>query len=143
MGLAGRGCSIFAASVAIGALTACGPLAQDAGEPGGATLLQRLVLGTGQAKVATDTPQAVTVIEQQDIDRKQATTIGEILDRVPNVQAAGARCGFAFRSPAVAVWPASRSPPVQATLPSTALLWTTSAGPPPFLPRPPARKDGS
>lgn len=53
-------------------------------------LLGRLILGTGTAKVAIDTPQAVTALEQEDLDRKQASNIGELLKGVPGVQAAGA-----------------------------------------------------
>lgn len=53
------------------------------------TVLQRLVVSAGVAKVAIDTPQAVTVIDQEDIDQKQATTIGEILKTTPGVQVLG------------------------------------------------------
>lgn len=62
--------------------------AQDAGERG-ATLLQRLIIGAGQAKVATDTPQAVTALEQEDLDEKQATTVTDIVKSVPNVNIVG------------------------------------------------------
>lgn len=62
--------------------------AQDAGERG-ATLLQRLIIGAGQAKVATDTPQAVTALEQEDLDDKQATTASDILKGVPNATVVG------------------------------------------------------
>ena len=65
---------------------------------GGFTPLGRLVLGAGTEKVAIDTPQAVTVLEQEDIDREQATTVGELFDSVPGVQAAGSNriAGGAF-----------------------------------------------
>lgn len=53
-------------------------------------MLGRLILGTGTAKVAIDTPQAVTALEQEDLDRKQATTIGDVLKGVPGAQSAGA-----------------------------------------------------
>lgn len=53
------------------------------------TLLQRLVVGAGQEKVAIDTPQAVTVVEQEDIDREQAQTIGELLETIPGVNISG------------------------------------------------------
>jgi len=56
---------------------------------GRVTLLQRIVVGAGQDKVAIDTPQAVTVVEQEDIDRQQAATTGEILREVPGVQVIG------------------------------------------------------
>ncbi|WP_371056295.1 TonB-dependent receptor domain-containing protein [Rhodosalinus sp. K401] len=56
---------------------------------GGFTPLGRLVLGAGTEKVAIDTPQAVTVLEQEDIDREQATTVGELFDTVPGVETGG------------------------------------------------------
>lgn len=56
----------------------------------GFTLLGRLVFGWGQPKVAIDTPQAVTVIDQEDLDREQPRAIGDLFANVPGVQAAGA-----------------------------------------------------
>lgn len=53
-------------------------------------MLGRIIFGTGTAKVAIETPQAVTALEQEDLDRKQATSIGELLKAIPGVQAAGA-----------------------------------------------------
>src|SRR5690606_2933618 len=53
------------------------------------TVLERLVIGAGAPKVAIDTPQAVTVVNQDDIDAAQATTIGEIFDNVPGVAVIG------------------------------------------------------
>lgn len=53
-------------------------------------MLGRIILGTGSAKVAIDTPQAVTALEQEDLDRAQAETIGDILRNVPGAQATGA-----------------------------------------------------
>lgn len=53
------------------------------------TLLQRLVFGSGREKVAIDTPQAVSVIEQEDIDRLQPETIGEIIRATPGVNLTG------------------------------------------------------
>ena len=53
-------------------------------------MLGRIIFGTGTAKVAIDTPQAVTALEQEDLDRKQAGSIGDILKGVPGAQAAGA-----------------------------------------------------
>lgn len=64
--------------------------AQEVAEaPKGSTLLQRLILGAGRAKVATDTPQAVTALEQEDIDDKQASTVTDLLKGVPNVSVVG------------------------------------------------------
>lgn len=64
--------------------------AQEEAKPqNGFTLLQRLVLGAGRAKVATDTPQAVTALEQSDIDDKQASTVTDLLKDIPNVSVIG------------------------------------------------------
>jgi hemoglobin/transferrin/lactoferrin receptor protein len=52
---------------------------------GRVTLLQRIVIGAGVEKVAIDTPQSVSVIEQEDIDNEQASTVGEILRSIPGV----------------------------------------------------------
>ncbi len=53
-------------------------------------MLGRIILGTGTAKVAIDTPQAVTALEQADLDRAQADNIGDVLRNVPGAQATGA-----------------------------------------------------
>ncbi len=53
------------------------------------TLLQRLVVGAGAEKIALDTPQAVTVLDQDDIDREQATTMGDLLRDVPGATMVG------------------------------------------------------
>jgi hemoglobin/transferrin/lactoferrin receptor protein len=66
-----------------------GPIAAQE-EEGFFQMLGRIILGTGSAKVAIDTPQAVTALEQEDLDRKQASTIGDLLKGVPGAQAAGA-----------------------------------------------------
>ena len=72
-------------------LTSGSAIAQTAEDPTGPiTLLGRIVLGTGGSEsVAIDTPQAVTVLNQEDIDRAQATTVGELFETVPGVQAIG------------------------------------------------------
>lgn len=54
------------------------------------TMLERLVIGAGAEKVAVDTPQAVTVVDQADIDAKQANTVSEIFESVPGVTVVGA-----------------------------------------------------
>jgi hemoglobin/transferrin/lactoferrin receptor protein len=53
------------------------------------TPLGRIVLGWGTEQVALDTPQAVTVIDQEEIEQQQATTVGEFFEAVPGVQAIG------------------------------------------------------
>ena len=62
---------------------------QTAAAPGGATILQQIVVGAGVEKVAIDTPQSVTVIDQEEIDRQQASTISEALQNVPGVNLSG------------------------------------------------------
>jgi hemoglobin/transferrin/lactoferrin receptor protein len=71
--------------------------AQQTGADGG-TFLGRLIFGAGQQKVAIDTPQAVSVLDQDDIDREQAANVGQILRNVPGAQTAGSDrpLGFAF-----------------------------------------------
>lgn len=65
-----------------------GAVAQDRVAP--FTLLGRLIFGAGTEKVAIDTPQAVTVLEQDDIDREQPRVVGDLFANVPGVQTAGA-----------------------------------------------------
>ncbi|QBY02779.1 TonB-dependent receptor [Rhodophyticola sp. CCM32] len=54
-----------------------------------ATPLGRIILGWGTDQVAIGTPQAVTVLNEDDIDQQQATTLGELFDQVPGVQSIG------------------------------------------------------
>lgn len=58
------------------------------------TLLERLVIGAGAPKVAIDTPQAVTVINQADIDQMQASTTGDLFANVPGVAMVGSQRQF-------------------------------------------------
>jgi len=90
MGLVARNATALLSSVALGLLSAGAAHAQ-AQNPNTkyVTLLERLVIGSGAPKVAIDTPQAVTVIDQADIDAKQATSTGEVLDDVPGVTVIG------------------------------------------------------
>lgn len=69
-------------------MTAIPVLAQNFTEIG--TPLGRIVLGVGgDGNVAIDTPQAVTVITEEEIDRENATTLGELFNVVPGVQVTG------------------------------------------------------
>lgn len=61
----------------------------EAAKKGRVTLLQRLVIGAGVDKIAIDTPQAVTVVDQEQMDQDQPTTIGDTLRDVPGVTAIG------------------------------------------------------
>lgn len=58
------------------------------------TLLERLVIGAGAPKVAINTPQAVTVLNQDDLDAKQAATTGELFATVPGVTVVGSQRQF-------------------------------------------------
>lgn len=58
------------------------------------TLLERLVIGAGTPKVAINTPQAVTVLNQTDLDAKQAATTGELFATVPGVTVVGSQRQF-------------------------------------------------
>lgn len=51
--------------------------------------LLRIVKGAGQDKVAINTPQAVTVIGQDEIDQLQAATIGGLIRDIPGVNSTG------------------------------------------------------
>ncbi|KQN78328.1 TonB-dependent receptor [Devosia sp. Leaf64] len=58
------------------------------------TLLERLVIGAGAPKVAINTPQAVTVLDQADIDKEQADTTGALFATVPGVTVVGSQRQF-------------------------------------------------
>ncbi|MEK7429189.1 MAG: TonB-dependent receptor [Pseudomonadota bacterium] len=51
--------------------------------------LGRIVVSAGAEKVAIDTPQAVTALDQEDIDQTQATTMGDLLEAIPGVSVVG------------------------------------------------------
>lgn len=53
------------------------------------TLLQRIVFGAGEEKIATDTPQSVTVLNQDDIDEQIPLDAGDLADTVPGLSATG------------------------------------------------------
>jgi hemoglobin/transferrin/lactoferrin receptor protein len=81
---------LFLTTALVLPLALAAPAAAQEAREGIFQLLGRIIFGTGTAKVAIDTPQAVTALEQEDLDRKQASTIGDVLKGVPGVQAAGA-----------------------------------------------------
>lgn len=102
MGLVGRRATLLLGSVALTlSIGTHGSLAQDADEQteetavneedkqGRVTLLQRLVVGAGTEKVAIDTPQAVTVVNQEDIDTIQPWVITDVVENVPGANATG------------------------------------------------------
>ena len=76
--------------VALSAVGLQGAFAQTVNaNAGNITLLERLVIGAGAPKVAINTPQAVTVVNQADIDQMQASTTGELFESVPGVTMVG------------------------------------------------------
>lgn len=103
MGLAARNGNMLLCSVAVCALlglngeagaqdaqaTEQAPVTTESQKMGRVTLLQRLVVGAGEEKIAIDTPQAVTVVDQDDIDNDQPTTIGDTLRDVPGTSTVG------------------------------------------------------
>lgn len=88
----GRLLSSVTLSAVISAALVLPAVAQEAQDAGKAhpTVLDTIVVGAGAPKVAIDTPQAVTVVDQEDIDRDQPRNIGGLFVNVPGVQAAGA-----------------------------------------------------
>lgn len=95
MGLVARHATALLGSVALGVLSAGAAHAQALNpNTKHVTLLERLVIGSGQAKVAIDTPQSVSVVDQKDIDDKQATTTGELFASVPGVTMVGSDRAF-------------------------------------------------
>ena len=63
-------------------------------EQGFFTMLGRLVFGAGSERVAIDVPQAVTVLNQDDIEGAENGTIGDILKRIPGVTTVGSESRF-------------------------------------------------
>ena len=61
------------------ALSAAPVVAQEADE-NVFQMLGRIIFGTGTAKVAIDTPQAVTALEQEDLDRKHLHGVAILRD---------------------------------------------------------------
>ncbi|KKC32459.1 hypothetical protein WH91_14315 [Devosia psychrophila] len=89
MGLVRSRAVTLMCGVALGAIALQGAAAQSKVNTKNVTLLERLVIGAGAPKVAIDTPQAVTVVSQGDIDQKQASSTGEIFDDIPGVTMVG------------------------------------------------------
>jgi hemoglobin/transferrin/lactoferrin receptor protein len=96
MGRVTRDMTVLLCGAALGTILAAAAQAQEEiqqdnnQKQGRVTLLQRLVVGAGAAeKVAIDTPQSVTVVNQEDIDREQPATVGEMLRDIPGVNTSG------------------------------------------------------
>lgn len=94
MGLVRSRAVALMCGVTLGSVALQGAAAQSNVNATSVTLLERLVIGAGAPKVAIDTPQAVTVVDQADIDQKQASSTGDILDDVPGVTMIGSERVF-------------------------------------------------
>lgn len=88
MGLVKSRAATLMGGVALAIVAAQGVAAQNVNATN-VTLLERLVIGAGAPKVAIDTPQAVTVVSQEDIDAQQVTSIADTLRNVPGVSVIG------------------------------------------------------
>ena len=64
-------------------------LAQETEIGRSTTTMDRIVVSAGAEKVAIDTPQSVSVVDQEDLDTEQATTIGDAITDLPGVKAVG------------------------------------------------------
>ncbi|MGO1120756.1 TonB-dependent receptor domain-containing protein [Rhodovibrionaceae bacterium A322] len=53
------------------------------------TVLDRMVVSAGKEKVAIGTAQSVSVVDQEDMEALQPTTIGDVLTDLPGVKAIG------------------------------------------------------
>ena len=89
MGLVRSRVAALMCGAALGVIALQGAAAQSTTNASNITLLERLVIGAGAPKVAINTPQAVTVVDQADIDQKQAGSTGEIFDDIPGVTMIG------------------------------------------------------
>jgi len=93
MGLVRSRAAALLGGVALAIVAQQGAVAQNVNATN-ITLLERLVIGAGAPKVAINTPQAVTVLNQADIDKEQAATTGELFATVPGVTVVGSQRQF-------------------------------------------------
>ncbi|MET0439897.1 MAG: TonB-dependent receptor [Devosia sp.] len=93
MGLVRSRAAALLGGVALAIVAQQGAVAQNVNATN-ITLLERLVIGAGAPKVAINTPQAVTVLNQADIDKEQAATTGELFATVPGVAIVGSQRQF-------------------------------------------------
>ncbi len=78
--------TLFAALGALLVFTSAAPAQEVAQET---NRLERLVISAGQEKVAIDTPQSVSVVDQEDLESEQALTLGDVLTDLPGVKTTG------------------------------------------------------
>ncbi|MEM9313328.1 MAG: TonB-dependent receptor [Pseudomonadota bacterium] len=72
-------------AVAITMISSGAVLAQETDDEQDAEFLGTLTLGTSKRAIQTDTAEAITVIDQVEIDDRQANTVAELIDSVPGV----------------------------------------------------------
>jgi len=91
MGLVGRNIVVLMGGAAFLASAGIAQAQQttEAQKQARVTALQRLVVGAGAEKVAIDTPQSVSVVEQEDLDEIQPQTLGDVLKKTPGVNLSG------------------------------------------------------
>lgn len=96
MGLVRSHAAALMCGAALGVVASMGAFAQTTTTTNASniTMLERLVIGAGAPKIAIDTPQAVTVVNQDDIDQTQAATTGDIFKSVPGVTVVGSSRQF-------------------------------------------------
>ena len=83
--------SLLVSVSALAMALATSPASAQQAEPDSVfQMLGRIIFGTGTPKLAIDTPQAVTVIEQEELDRDQPSNITDLFTGVPGVQGTGA-----------------------------------------------------
>lgn len=87
--LSGVGIGLVAGMMSAGAQEAPVDGAATTDKQGRITILDQIVVGAGVEKVAIDTPQSVTVLDQADIDQLQAATVGDMLESIPGVNTSG------------------------------------------------------
>ena len=83
--------SLLVSVSALAMALATSPASAQQAEPDSVfQMLGRIIFGTGTPKLAIDTPQAVTGIEQEELDRDQPSNITDLFTGVPGVQGTGA-----------------------------------------------------
>lgn len=93
MGLVARNTAVLLGGAAltlyVGMQAAHAQQTNEAEKKGRVTLLQRLILGAGAEKVAIDTPQSVSVVDQDDIDDEVPTTVSDVIKTIPGINLSG------------------------------------------------------
>ncbi len=75
----------LAAALAVAPVFATPVFSQEAGETGYGDFIGTVTLGESRRGIQTQTATSETVISQEELDERQATSMGELLDSVPNV----------------------------------------------------------